>query len=191
MLMTNQNFGNLLVLLRMIDAPIGHLVVTEKGTLRWMLEIAPFLLPLASKDIECIQIASLNSVVDPHDVVQMIGKCLTNAVILAFDLGNHIIAHQNDNLPIPIDFIHVGVTSLNLGLIGTACDLLPGHFGKIGLLQIQHRGIIGVARDQNSQLLGVVGEFHPFAEVGEKLVRAFPRGTLQQDSHYSFKRHIA
>lgn len=190
--MTNQNFGNLLILLRVIDAPIGDLVVTEEGTLRGMLEVAPFLLPLASKDVQGIQIGSLNPVIDPHDKIELIlGKGLANAVILAFDLGNHIITHQDDDLPIPIDFIHVGVTGLNLGLIGAACDLLPGHFGKIGLLEIQHRGIIGVARDQNSQLLRMVGEFHPFAEVGEKLVRAFPCGTLQQDSHYSFKRHIA
>ena len=189
--MTNQNFGDLLAMLRVILAPIGDFIVTEEGTLRGMLEVAPFLLPLASKDVQGIQIGSLNPVIDPHDVVQMIGKGLANAVILSFDLGNHIIAHQDDNLPIPIDFIHVGVTSLNLGLIGTACDLLPGHFGKIGLLEIQHRGIIGVARDQNSKVFRTVGKFHPFAEVGEKLVRAFPRRTLQQDSHYSFKRHIA
>lgn len=143
--MTNQNFGDVLALGGVIQTPISDLIITEKGTLRGMLEIPPFFLPFAPKDVECIQIASLNSVVDPHDKIELIlGKCFTNEVVLPLDFGNHIVAHENDNLPIPMNFVHVGVASLNLGLIGAPCDLLLGHFWKIGLLDILHRDIIRV-----------------------------------------------
>jgi hypothetical protein len=190
--MANENLGDLRTLGGMIPTPIGDFIITEKGTLRRMLEIAPIFLTSTPKDVQSIQINSLNSIVDPHDEVELIlGKRLTNPVILSFDFGCHIVTHQNYDLPIPVNFIHIGVTRFNLGLVGTVCDLLPGNLGKIGLFEILHCGVIRVARDQNSQLLGMVGEFHPLAKIGQKLKSAFPRGTLQKDSHYSFRRHIA
>lgn len=157
-----------------------------------MLKIAPFFPTSAPKNVQGIEINSLNSIIDPHNEVELIlGERFANAVILPLDFGNHIVTHQNHDLPIPVDFIHIGIARFNLGFIGTAYDLLPGNLGKIGLFDISHGFIIRVARDQNSHLFRMVGEIHPLAKIGQKLESTFPCGTLQKDSHYSFRRHIA
>jgi hypothetical protein len=178
MLVPNENLRNVLDLMGMIAAPICDFVVTEKGTLGRMLHVSPSFLPCTSKDIQGIQIDPLNSVVNPDDEIQM-GKCCANSVILSVDLGNHIITHQNDDVPWPIHLRHVGVAGFNFGLIGTAADLLPGHFGKIRFSERLHGTVIRITGHQNAQLFGMGCHGNPFLKGGLKLSRSLPGRTLQ------------
>lgn len=190
--MTNEDLGDLLHSGHIVAAPIGDLIIAEERSIRRMLQLSPGLLPLATKDVQGIQIDSLNSVIDPNNEVELVRrKCLANAIILSLNLRDHIIAHQNDDIPLPLDFIHIGIAGFNLGLVRASTDLLPGNFGKICLCAILHRGIVGVARNQNAQLLRMIGKRHPFAKIGLKLDPALSSRALEKDVHCLLKRHTA
>jgi hypothetical protein len=167
---------------------VGELRVTEEALVRWVVDDTALIVERPTKDAECIEICTLAPIVEPEDPVA-VGKpgrhVGANDVVIASHLRDHVIGDEHNDIPVPVDLVHVRIAGLDLVGIGTIEDPRPRTRSQelLELGRVFHGRIIDVTGDSNPEEFRVGCETNVGSEGFENASGTAPRGALEKNPH--------
>jgi hypothetical protein len=167
---------------------VGQLCIAEQALIGGVIDHPSLVIERPSKDAERIEIRALASIVEPENTVA-VGEPTRhgrpNDVIIAAILGHHIIGDEDNDIPVPVNLIHVRIAGLNLGRVGTIEDPRPctrrQELSELG--RVLHRRIVNVTGYSHPEEFRVSCKSNVSSESFENASRSTPRGALEKDPH--------
>jgi hypothetical protein len=167
---------------------VRQLCVAEEALVGGIVDDASFFIQHPPKDAERIEIGPLASVVEPEESIavrESIRHLGANDVIIASDLRDHVVGDENNDVPVPVDFVHVGIAGLDLVRVGTRKDPRPctrrEELPELG--RVLHCRIVTVAGDSNPEEIRAGCEADVGSEGFKNAGWTTPRRTFEKDPH--------
>lgn len=150
--------------LSIAEAHFGVFVVAEEAQVTGMVQIAESLIPSSAHAFQGVE-AFLITIVEPQcsvcvgvKVIHVFSHNLVPPILAA----DHIVAHQQYDVPSPFVYIQVSIAGGNFGFV-VSLHNCQGNLGSwdVSYYLVGHVGIIGVTIDENGYLGWVVDPVEP------------------------------